>query len=360
MRFDGRTEPLSAALEISPGDVVVEAVVYRLQVAALKNEEQAEGIAATLHSSTGQPADAVFDAGTDLYRVRVGRFDTRDEAEALRQELAQLGIVQGWVASEGGRLENANLTLRMGETAHTVPGRTVEILAREDGGVPYEGVRYRGRLTIHLNARGRLNVINVLPLEQYLRGVVPKEMGPELYNQLEVLKAQAVAARTYTLRNLGEFDSEGYDICSTPRCQVYGGMAVEHKRSDRAVRETAHQVVLVDGELAETFYSATCGGHTENVAVVFPLKSGEYLRGVPCMEAGAGRLTGGPDAKPQNLATALGRRMLPPAKGDPTKVLSARFEHLAFLARLPLPRITCGIPAAGRSCALWVPPSTWP
>jgi stage II sporulation protein D len=154
---------------------------------------------------------------------------------------------------------------------------------------------------------------------------------------LEVLKAQAVAARTYTLRNLGEFESEGYDICSTPRCQVYGGMGVEHKRSDRAVRETEGQVVLSDGQPAETFYSASCGGHTENVEVVFPLKLGTYLRGVPCMEAGAGRLVSKARAE-AGFPNAITHRLLPPAPGRPTQVLSARFEHLAFLAGLPIPR----------------------
>ena len=74
---------------------------------------------------------------------------------------------------------------------------------------------------------------------------------------------------------LGEFSSEGYDICSTPRCQVYGGMIAEHPFSDRAIEETAGQVVLFGDVPAETFYGSTCGGHTENVEVVFPLKSGD-------------------------------------------------------------------------------------
>lgn len=330
-------QPLRAALRVAPGRVQVEEASYRLQVAALKNEQQAEGIANYLRDATGEPTDAVFNAGTDLYRVRVGRFAQRQEAEALRENLTRLGIVQGWIASEGGDLENPELLVTLGATPQTVAGRWLDITAPQDVGIPYQGVRYRGKISVYLNDRGRLNVVNEVLLEDYLRGVVPKEMGPELYNKLEVLKAQAVAARTYTLRNLGEFESEGYDICSTPRCQVYGGMSVEHKRSDRAVRETEGQVVLTDGQPAETFYSATCGGHTENVEVVFPLKLGTYLRGVPCMEAGAGRVVGQAQTEAR-FPDAITHRLLPKAPGRPTQVLSARFEHLAFLSGLPIPR----------------------
>ena len=101
----------------------------------------------------------------------------------------------------------------------------------------YGGRSYRGDLVLFVNPRGDFNVINQVALDDYLRGVLPKEMGPELYPQLEALKAQAIAARTYALHNLGEFADEGYDICATPRCQVYGGKSSEHPMSDRAVLE---------------------------------------------------------------------------------------------------------------------------
>jgi stage II sporulation protein D len=162
-------------------------------------------------------------------------------------------------------------------------------------------------------------------------------MGPELYGQLEALKAQTVAARTYAVRNLGEFREEGFDICSTPRCQVYGGMAVEHPLSDRAIAETAHQVVLFDGSPAETFYGDTCGGHNENVEVVFPLKTGAYLRGVPCLEAGVGRIQGDVAAGAP-FPAALTRRLLPSSAERPDRDLAARLVHLARLAGLSVPR----------------------
>ena len=72
---------------------------------------------------------------------------------------------------------------------------------------------------------GTLTVVNVLNLEDYLRGVVPNELSPAVFPQIEALKAQAVAARTYALRNRGQFAGKGYDICATPACQVYRGQS---------------------------------------------------------------------------------------------------------------------------------------
>jgi len=341
---DGEILPLDAEIQIGPGGTVTERAVYRVQVAALKDERQAAGIADYLEERSGEPAESVFDADTDLYRVRAGRFPNREQAVAFRDRLAALGVDVGdaWIASEGGSIEDPALLVVRGEEARTgetrtVAGRWLDVTAPEGVGIRFAGGRYRGRLLIFLNDRGLLNVINEVGLEEYLRGVVPKEMGPEQYDRLEALKAQAVAARTFAVRNLDGFTREGYDICSTPRCQVYGGMGVEHPVSDRAVRETAGQVVLASGEPAETFYSATCGGHTENVEVVFPEKRGAYLRGVPCLESGVTAVRG--DQRPGlPFPDALTLRLLPPAPaGKPQRLLAARVEHLALLAGLPVP-----------------------
>ena len=121
-------------------------------------------------------------------------------------------------------------------------------------------------------------------------------MGPELYDSLDSLKAQAVAARTFTVRSLGGFVDEGFDLCASPRCQAYGGMNAEHPLSDRAVAETGGEIVLYHGEIAEALYSASCGGNTENVEVVFPQRRGEHLRAVPCPERGVVRIAAGTPA----------------------------------------------------------------
>ena len=71
-------------------------------------------------------------------------------------------------------------------------------------------------------------VVNELPLEEYLLGVVPNELSPTTFGEIEALKAQAVAARTYIVRNLGQYKNEGYDICASDSCQVCMGRGTEN------------------------------------------------------------------------------------------------------------------------------------
>ena len=218
------------------------------------------------------------------------------------------------MVAEGGEVRDPSLRLIQEGKSVVVPGRWLTIRHAEgsgDEGIAVLGKRYRGDVRIYLNDRGTLNVIDEVALEDYLRGVVPSEMGPNLYDRVEALKAQAVAARTYALRNLGEFAREGYDLCATPRCQVYNGIAVEHPLSDRAIAETAGQVLLYQGELVDARYSSTCGGHTEDVGVVFPLENYPYLKGVPCLEAGIDRL-GGDLPRGGRFPDALTQRLFPP------------------------------------------------
>ena len=122
----------------------------------------------------------------------------------------------------------------------------------------------------------RLSAVNALGLEAYLLGVVAREMPQDW--PLEALKAQAVAARTYSLTRFVQ--GKPFDLYSDQRSQMYGGVAGESPRSTRAVRETAGQVVLHAGALATTFYFASSGGRTANGEDVF----GEpvpYLVSVP-------------------------------------------------------------------------------
>jgi stage II sporulation protein D len=337
---EDRALPVSTGLKVEPAAASAQQGYYRIQVAALRDERQAQNLARRLERDSGQPGEAYFDAGIDLYRVRVGHYPTREAAEADLRRLATIGVTGAFVVNEGAAVTEPALrvTVGTGTYANVYPGRWLSVSPVGNPSVRVRGKRYRGRILVYLNDRGALNLINELPVEQYLRGVVPSEMGPELYNQLEALKAQAVAARTYTQSNLGEFAREGYDICATPRCQVYGGMAVEHPLSDRAVAETAGQVLLYKGELVDALYSSTCGGHTEDVHVVFPLKAEPYLRGVPCMEVGVVRIEGNlPPGVP--FPAGFTRRLLPPAAGvSPVGALGARLEHLALLAGLPAPR----------------------
>ena len=248
-----------------------------------------------------------------------------------------LGTSGAWVTQLGSAAAGDGFVLEQGGRSQAVAGRWLAIEAGSAGVVAYGGHRYRGRLLVYLNDRGLLNVINETALEDYLRGVVPRELGPEAFPELEALKAQAVAARTYTLRNLGEFTREGYDICATPRCQVYGGRDAEHPFSDRAVAETAGEVLLWEGELVDALYSSTCGGHTENAEVVFPLKQAPYLRGVACVEDGGQILPGRNDSRP--LVTTVLDLLLPPAVGDARQRAAQRGRDLAEMAGLAVPPV---------------------
>ncbi|MEX2661116.1 MAG: SpoIID/LytB domain-containing protein [Vicinamibacterales bacterium] len=140
---------------------------------------------------------------------------------------------------------------------------------------------YRGALEIFGNTRRTLTVVNELPLEDYLLGVVPNELNPAAFGQLEALKAQAVAARTYIHRNMGQYQKEGYDICATDSCQVYFGVLTEDPLATQAVQATRGVVATYDGRPINALYSSTCGGRTEDAEHIFTEKL-PYLVSVDC------------------------------------------------------------------------------
>ena len=128
---------------------------------------------------------------------------------------------------------------------------------------------YRGALEIFGNSRRTLTVVNELPLETYLLGVVPNELNPTAFGQLEALKAQAVAARTYIQRNMSQYKNEGYDICATDACQVYFGALTEDPLATQAIMETRGMVATYEGKPINALYSSTCGGRTEDAEHIF-------------------------------------------------------------------------------------------
>ncbi|MFQ5525723.1 MAG: SpoIID/LytB domain-containing protein [Thermoanaerobaculia bacterium] len=312
----GRILVTAESIRVAPAVERSSPGTFRLQIAALRDEEQALNLARTVEERMQVPTSVVFDAGTGLYRVRAGSYEDRDVADRARRVFNQYNFHDVWVVSEQESLINPGLRVERGDKAWVVRGRWLRIRSTSGRGIAMGDKTYRGDLMVFLNNRGTLNLVNEVTLDDYLRGVVPREMGPKIFDHLDALKAQAVAARTYTLKNMGEFTEEGYDICATPRCQVYGGMTSEDPLSDRAVLETSAEVLLHDGHYADTLYSSTCGGHTENVEVVFPLKTEAYLRGVPCLEAGVDRI-GEARARGVSLEAELARRLVPAvAAGD--------------------------------------------
>src|SRR5262249_44362367 len=132
-----------------------------------------------------------------------------------------------------------------GDTA-TLTAESVLILPMVAETITIDDKPYRSGARVFINSRGLFNVINEVNLEDYLRGVVPGELGPKIYDELEAQKVQAVAARTYAVRRLGEFHAEGYDICPGPACQVYLGFKAEEALSDQAIKETAGLIATYD------------------------------------------------------------------------------------------------------------------
>ena len=145
---------------------------------------------------------------------------------------------------------------------------------------------YNGEFIVSANGN-KLNAINVIDIEDYLRGVVPYEIGKLDESKFEALKAQAVAARTYAYKHFGSRVAQGFDVYADTRDQVYKGLHSATELTDKAVRETEGVVMTYNGEFITAYYHSTCGGETEGV-VTWGRPDHPYLRpdGTPwCRES---------------------------------------------------------------------------
>jgi stage II sporulation protein D len=137
---------------------------------------------------------------------------------------------------------------------------------------------YRGSLEVRASGSS-LQAINVVEIEDYVRGVVARE-SPASW-PIEALKAQAVAVRSYALSS--GIRGGTFDLYDDTRSQAYGGVGAETAKTDQAVSATRLQVVLYAGKVAQTFFFSTSGGHTENnefSSLGFGQPALPYLRGV--------------------------------------------------------------------------------
>ncbi len=144
----------------------------------------------------------------------------------------------------------------------------------------YGNNEFHGNLIIRKNPQKlstSIFLINSLSLEEYLLGVVPAEIPVSRIENYEAVKAQAICARTYSLKKIKENQDKDFDIYSDVRDQVYKGNSSNHSNSDRAIYETRGVVLTFNGNPAQIFYHSTCGGKLESVENVFNGGAKSYL-----------------------------------------------------------------------------------
>ena len=158
----------------------------------------------------------------------------------------------------------------------------IVIKPRDNGFISVKRKWYRGNFML-VNSGLGLTVINDIKIEEYLQGVVPSEM-PSGWEH-DAHKAQAIAARSYALANLGKRAKDGYDLKDTPEDQAYGGATAETIQTNDAVKETEGIVLIYDGKIIPAYYSASAGGRTRSSGQVWT-KDLAFLKSVPSFDDG--------------------------------------------------------------------------
>lgn len=294
---------------------------YNFEIQNIETQEEAEEIAKEVREM-GEKAVASLNLTTNLWRVSVGetketledanefksamiekgfediaiviekRVIPSEDAVALSQQLKESGksevrsLVKPTGSSQPTNADAVNPNLREVIVSGATPEskysslKSVAFGSLNERAIPVRlnGKAYRGKLEVFVNSRGTLTVVNVVPMEDYLLGVVPNELG---LPSLEAQKAQAVAARTYAVANVGGYGAQGFDMLPTVWSQVYKGVSSENSRATQAVRETSGIVATYKGKPINALYTSTCGGRTENSGNIFDFDE-PYLRGVEC------------------------------------------------------------------------------
>jgi stage II sporulation protein D len=296
--------------------------IYNFEIPNIETQSEAESIAKDVREATGETAAASVDSSSaNKWRVRIGEAKaTIEEANNFKSGLAEKGFEEVVIVTEkkiqpsddavalteqlkkDGKTEVRSLVKQTGSSKSTdtsvnpnlreviVNGKSdvakfsslkpVSFGSMNERSVPVKlnGKAYRGKIEVFVNARGSLTVVNVVPIEDYLLGVVPRELG---LPSLEAQKAQAVAARTYAIANANGFATQGFDLLPTVWSQVYGGVSAETAMGTQAVTQTRGIVATYDGKPINALYTSTCGGRTEDSENIFEFKE-PYLRGVEC------------------------------------------------------------------------------
>jgi len=298
--------------------------VYRVMAGIAASREDAKENLKEIEKFSGEDTELAYDTATKTWSVVVGKNRPREEAEELAARLESTGFdatvsdvrIPTAKAAENSSLGSSvspnevenkpgiRLTSRPSQPRREVVTSSASAgqlfsssapvaFASDDelsAPVRYNDRPYRGRIEVFANLRGTLTVVNELGLEDYVRGVVANELSPGGYPAIEALKAQAIAARTYAMRNRGQFMAQGFDLLPTTRSQVYRGLTSENPLSNRAVEETRGMIATYNGEPINALYTSTCGGRTEHSENIFK-EAVPYLRGHECAAEGAAALS---------------------------------------------------------------------
>lgn len=226
------------------------------------------------------------------YRILAGAFETEAEAKKLLQKFSEEyapRVIREKVKDPTGKIEVYDAEYDY--SAMIENGFRIEPLSDEatitlygvkvGSGFNWESMAdrtYRGVIEIRVGNDARLCAISEIPIDQYLKGVVPAEM-PAGY-PLESLKAQAVSARSEVLAKLGtKHINDPFDFCANVHCQVYSGTTNEAESTDEAVSSTQGEVLYYEDRICDAVYSAVCGGHTEHKHNVWNPPEEPYLQG---------------------------------------------------------------------------------
>ena len=153
----------------------------------------------------------------------------------------------------------------------------IVVRADDDGIVRYGRKRYRGELVLQASSDGIL-VVNRLPIDDYLMGVIPLEIGTNRQSDFAAIQAQAVAARSYAATNVGR--TATYDLTGGVLDQVYGGVDAETAAAREAVESTRGLVLTYGGRVVNAPYHSTCGGTTAGADELWRTQNEPYLRSV--------------------------------------------------------------------------------
>jgi stage II sporulation protein D len=272
-------------------------VTYNWSFAVATNSRRLQVVCTTSSTDRDQRVRAGTEAGfpsaweyvstAACWRVYIGERPL--PIDTMQERIYKQNVINAGLATSAALWKTVNTTINepryvttktstgTSASSRNPPRITVASTARVlfGGGT----TQYRGIAEVMRNASGTLAGINDVPMEEYLYGVVPRELGPVQYPEAEAQKAQAVAARTYAHGNLGKHWNNGYDLLATVQDQVYGGSAAEHSISTAAVNATAGIVATYNGNLINALFYATSGGKTSNVEDVFT-GTDAYMRSV--------------------------------------------------------------------------------